>query len=198
MTRHRSLAQALAAPEEVTALSLRGKKALTELSGDVGRHESPRAATVPVDPRRAGRHSRPNAARPSGNQLRDLPPDVWDLQNLKDLNLSQNLLAVLSDGIGRLASLERLELTFNRSNPYVPASVDMDLSALFANAGRLGRLRELDLQWMNLTTLPNDVGEFPRLRVVKLGSEFPAAERERIRAALPRVKVLYAPGRSMA
>ena len=43
------------------------------------------------------------------NQLSALPVSLWQLQRLRTLNLAENHLISLAEGIGRLTSLEMLD-----------------------------------------------------------------------------------------
>lgn len=87
--------------------------------------------------------------RLSGVNLREIPPEVWELEHLTELDLSNNRLTTLPPEIGRLTNLERLYLYNNR------------LESLPPEIGQLSRLEWLDLDDNRLTTLPP---EFARLQ----------------------------------
>ena len=93
--------------------------------------------------------------------------------------------------MGNLRSLRKLDLMFNRANVYVPGSKNLDLMPLFRQADGLRNLRELNLEYMNLRTLPDDVARFHRLKTLRLGYEYPLRERERIRRLLPNTSVTF-------
>ncbi|MGC9393441.1 MAG: leucine-rich repeat domain-containing protein [Anaerolineae bacterium] len=83
--------------------------------------------------------------------LREVPPEVWDLAHLTELDLRDNRLKVLPPDIARLTNLERLSLDGNR------------LEVLPPEIGQLAHLEWLDLDGNRLTTLPP---EFARLQAL--------------------------------
>lgn len=50
----------------------------------------------------------------SQNRLTELPPEIWQLKNLKSLNLEDNLLTALPEQIGDLSNLELLFVKINK------------------------------------------------------------------------------------
>ncbi len=126
-----------------------------------------------------------------GNDLQELPPDVFDLVELTELNFSQNILRAIPAEIGKLRHLRKLDLKFNRYNPYIADSVNIDLTQLFAQADKLANLRELDLRYLSLETLPDEIGRLTHLKILHLGHEFPQRERARIQQLLPRTSVKF-------
>ncbi|KAG0334231.1 hypothetical protein BG004_000503 [Podila humilis] len=96
--------------------------------------------------------------RLQGNRLKDLPPQIFRLASLRELDVSQNLLEHLSGLVGLLApTLEELFLQSNR------------LEFLPQQLGMLKRLRLLDIadNWLGCISV----------EVQRLVSETPATER---------------------
>lgn len=83
--------------------------------------------------------------------LTDLPPQVWSLTNLENLNLFGNELETLSSEIGNLINLERLTLSGN------------ELSSLPSEIGTLNSLIELSLSNNELNNLPTEIGTLNNL-----------------------------------
>lgn len=92
----------------------------------------------------------------SGCRIRELPPAICELRNLRHLNLSYNLLHTVPDVIGDVSSLESLDVSRNQ------------LSRLPAGIGRLHALKEL-FAWENhLTSLPKELGLLSLLRLLDI------------------------------
>lgn len=95
------------------------------------------------------------------NRLTDLPPQIFRLPSLRELDVSQNLLTEISGLIGMLApTLEELFLQSNH------------LQSLPQQLGRLKRLRLLDIADNRLGCIP--------VEVQRLVSESSSSERRRI------------------
>ncbi|HEX2901786.1 MAG TPA: leucine-rich repeat domain-containing protein [Bacteroidia bacterium] len=92
----------------------------------------------------------------SGRGLTDFPMEVFQLVNLRVLDLSQNLLRRLPEGI---ADLERLEVLNLRNN---------QLREIPAEIGQLQRLQRLDLDENQLAALPQELASCEALRVLRL------------------------------
>jgi Leucine-rich repeat (LRR) protein len=116
--------------------------------------------------------------------LRQVPPEVWDLEHLTWLDLSGNRLKSLPPEIGTLEKLERLFLWDNR------------LEALPPEIGRLSRLEWLDLDGNRLETLPPELAQLQQLTHLKLQynrfKTFPNAILE-----LPNLELLFLSGNRM-
>ena len=84
-------------------------------------------------------------------ELREVPPDVWDLDHLIGLDLSRNRLESLSPEIENLADLEHLALGHNR------------LETLPPEMARLQQLTHLELEHNRLTEFPNVILELSNL-----------------------------------
>ena len=87
-----------------------------------------------------------------GNQLRELPPELWSLTNLKRLYLNHNLLGELPSEIGSLMNLRTLHLTDNQLN-HLPSEI-----------GLLTNLRVLALDFNKLDQLPDEIGQLEHLQ----------------------------------
>jgi secreted protein with Ig-like and vWFA domain len=115
-----------------------------------------------------------------GLGIRELPPEIGDVQTLTHLNLSDNPLVELPSEIGQLENLRYLDLsgTALTSLPdtlwslpnletlslrYVP------LGAIPPQIGQLTALRQLDLRDMHLTGLPPEIATLTDLRMLDLG-----------------------------
>ena len=92
----------------------------------------------------------------AGIGLRRVPAEVWQLEDLADLQLSNNELVGLPEDIANLTKLERLGLAGNR------------LRALPEGVGRLARLEGLWAHGNVLGALPESIGGCESLRVLML------------------------------
>jgi len=123
-----------------------------------------------------------NAAKGKGGRL-DLaglglsvvPPEVWTLRDLVDLQLSNNKLTELHEDIGCLVELERLGVAGNRLRTFPDSVGKMRcLESVYAHGNLLSslpaslladctELRHLMLGGNRLTSLPDTLGECARL-----------------------------------
>ena len=89
------------------------------------------------------RKSKAIALRLSGLRLTELPASIWDLAELRALDVSRNRLTVLPDKIGHLARLEGLDVSHNYLTA-VPSAVDQltQLRELYAHTNHLDKLPE--------------------------------------------------------
>ena len=91
-----------------------------------------------------------------GNQLTTLPPEIAQLQNLQDLRLDGNQLTSLPPEIAQLQNLERLWLAGNQ------------LTALPPEFAQLQNLEWLSLDHNQLTSLPPEIAQLQNLRYLWL------------------------------
>jgi len=91
----------------------------------------------------------------SNNQLSSLPDSLVQLNKLKIIFLSNNLFEVLPDVLGQCANLEMIGIKSNKIS-YIPAQ-SLPI-----------RLRWLILTDNQITTLPDSLGERPRLQKLML------------------------------
>ena len=125
-----------------------------------------------------------------GNGLSLLPPPLFDLTNLRKLDLAENGLSDLPTEINRLANLETLDLSNNFISRLPPELGDAkrlqhlnlhanNLYALPAEIGKMEQLQALDLSNNHLTRLPFEAGQLMRLRELNLqgnpGTDFLAS-----------------------
>lgn len=163
MTRkHSSLAAALAAPAGVTHVSDRGSPWPT-LPAEISRLHDLQYLTL------------------NECGVQELPDALWDLTELRSLNLFDNAIGVLSAGIGRLRKLEKLVLGTNdlRALPSSLAELTglkelnlannprMDWKEAFSIICRLEGLERLSIYQNAVGELPEEIGRLKRLRVFK-------------------------------
>lgn len=110
----------------------------------------------------------------TGVGLREVPSEVWTLTDLADLQLSNNKLTCLPEGLGNLKHLERLGLAGNRLRS-LPESIGncVKLEGLWAHGNVLGSLpsaigkcewlRHLMLAGNRLRALPDGIGDLDAL-----------------------------------
>ncbi|WP_405717822.1 leucine-rich repeat domain-containing protein [Streptomyces sp. NBC_01537] len=92
----------------------------------------------------------------SDRKLRRLPQQLYAFRNLRVLSLAGNdAIGSLDERIGELTALEELNLAKTR------------LTALPEAIGRLNNLRVLDISGNNFTALPGQLGDLPRLEVLR-------------------------------
>jgi internalin A len=79
-------------------------------------------------------------------ELTRLPPEIWELKNLRRLSLINNKLTQLPPEIGQLTKLTQLYLSTNQ------------LTSLPSEIGKLGKLTYLDLASNLISQLPPEIG----------------------------------------
>ena len=82
-----------------------------------------------------------------GMKLKQLPDEIGNLENLRELYLSSNNLTELPDSIGKLGALQRLIVPNNK------------LTKLPDSIGNIAFLEVLSLTQNNLTELPDSIGK---------------------------------------
>lgn len=114
-------------------------------------------------------------------RLKRIPPQVYAMVNLRELDLRGNRIASLPDSIVRLANLERLELSRN------------PIDSLPSAMGGMERLRELVLWSTRVTALPKEFAALDgTLELIDLRScRLLLNEQEAIEALLPSVRKLW-------
>ena len=88
------------------------------------------------------------------NELVQLPPPkAWSAEHIKELDVAENKIKkwTLEEGVGKWASLERLDLRGN------------NLKRVPKGIGRLAELKALDLSANPLTYLPDEMGNLSKL-----------------------------------
>uniref|UniRef100_A0A096M752 Leucine rich repeats and calponin homology domain containing 3 n=1 Tax=Poecilia formosa TaxID=48698 RepID=A0A096M752_POEFO len=128
-------------------------------------------------PRSAANHDLTDTVRAdlSRNRLSELPLEVCLFVSLEYLNLYQNCLRSLPDGLVNLQALTHLNLSSRNQLSVLPAVVcSLPLKVLIASnnklvslpeeLGQLRHLTELDVSCNEIRTLPSQVGQLEALR----------------------------------
>jgi hypothetical protein len=111
--------------------------------------------------------------------LREIPPEVWNLEHLTHLDLRGNRLDALPPDIARLTNLEHLSLDGNRLEELPPEIgqltrlqwLDLDgnrLTALPPEFARLQALTHLQIQYNRWEAFPEEILELPNLELLFL------------------------------
>lgn len=118
------------------------------------------------------------------NNLKEIPPQIVKLTNLKSLSISENkLIMTLPPEIGQLEALERLELLNNNELESLPVEIvnlknlnflilsGTKINSLPIEIGQLNKLKFLDLQNTKIFTLPSSIGNLSSLNRLYIGSQ---------------------------
>lgn len=84
-------------------------------------------------------------------RLRQIPPKVFEMHNLRKLDLGRNFIDSIPPEIGTLTRLEELDLRRNRIRTVPP------------EVGQLTRLRRINLSRNPILELPDEMGNLVRL-----------------------------------
>ncbi len=84
-------------------------------------------------------------------RLRQIPSKVFEMRNLRELDLGRNFIDSIPPEIGRLSRLERLDLRRNK------------LRSVPAELGKLTRLKYLNLSRNPILDLPDEMGNLTQL-----------------------------------
>jgi internalin A len=117
----------------------------------------------------------------SRKDLTELPPDIAQLSDLKQLDLGINQLRLLPPEIGQLSNLQVLHLSFNQliqlpreigqlGNLRMLHLSDNQLSHLPTEIGQLSNLLDLDLDINHLSQLPAEIGQLSNLILLHLNN----------------------------
>lgn len=118
----------------------------------------------------------------SKNNIRELPDWIGEMRSLRRLDVSNNNLTALPATIGKLDSLVYLLLNRNR------------IEALPAEIGDMSSLEEIELWDNELSIVPDEIRNLRRLKMLELrGILFSPDEQDRIRKLLPETDVLFSP-----
>ncbi len=113
------------------------------------------------------------------DKLKEIPPEVFELEQLESLNLSRNKITNLPESISQLSNLTRLDLSVNQITN-LPESIGqlsnltrLDLSVnqitnLPESIGQLSNLTRLDLSVNQITNLPESIGQLSNLTQLDL------------------------------
>jgi Leucine-rich repeat (LRR) protein len=118
----------------------------------------------------------------SRNRIVEIPKGIEALQNLQSLNLAFNKIEVLPDEIGKLTQLTYLGLNRNKIGELPPG------------IGNLENLETLELWDNELYKIPEEIGNLKKLKVLEIrGILFSPDEASRIDSLLPNTKILMSP-----
>ncbi|MFM7217448.1 MAG: leucine-rich repeat domain-containing protein [Bacteroidota bacterium] len=125
-------------------------------------------------------------------RLTEVPKEVFDFPNLKELDLSRNKISVLPAEIGRLTGLQSLDLSNNQLDS-LPSEIGNLTSLVYLGLNRnriqylpesIGELSSLEVfeLWDNeLEEVPDEIGKLQNLRLLELrGILFTQEEQTRI------------------
>ena len=113
-------------------------------------------------------------------KLKEIPAEVFDLNQLESLNLSGNLLVNLPDKLGSMANLQVLDLSSNKFN-YFPSVIFnlkkltcLDISHCFmqqlpANLYLNSSLDTLKMSHNYINSIPTMLYTLPNLKYLKIG-----------------------------
>ena len=108
------------------------------------------------------------------DRLKEIPPEVFELEQLESLNLKRNQLKKLPDYITKLSNLTELNLSYNQLTT-LPESITKlsnvtwlnlnvnQLKTLPESITKLSNLTWLDLSFNQLTTLPESITKLSNL-----------------------------------
>jgi hypothetical protein len=112
--------------------------------------------------------------------IKDIPPEIRKLKNLKTLGLTLNAITTIPEQIVELSNLTQIDLTDNAGL----TNVDM--------LTKLPKLQYLYLYGCGLTRLPEDLSGFNKLRELGLvGNRIDIREQNRIKKALPNCNIKF-------
>jgi len=115
-----------------------------------------------------------------GQDLVEVPPDVFKFQNMTYLDLGINEIKEVSPQIGTLTKLLFLDLGSNDIR-YIPSEIS-----------NLTSLEVLDLRYNLLTELPSEISNLHNLRTLYLkGNDFSNAEKIRIQQLVPNAEIKF-------
>lgn len=121
------------------------------------------------------------------NKIVDLNQRLDNLAELIELDLSYNELSALPDGLAKAKNLELLHLSHNKLVEFPKVLL------------QLQQLRHLDLRENKLTALPKEIGGLKNLEVIYLaGNSFTKEQRVEYRAWLPKTKIVWSDGKTVA
>ncbi|MBP6334831.1 MAG: leucine-rich repeat domain-containing protein [Bacteroidia bacterium] len=142
----------------------------------------------------------------SRRRLDSLPPELFQLKNLRELNLSRNKLEIIPPEISSLSKLEHLDLSNNnlvrlpdeigQLSQLVYLGLNRNvIETLPATIGSLSNLEVLELWDNELNGVPDEIGDLKKLKVLELrGILFSDEEQAHIDAVVvPTAKIFMSP-----
>jgi Leucine-rich repeat (LRR) protein len=138
-------------------------------------------------------------------KLREVPAEVFQLKNLRELVLDKNKITMLPDEIAQLENLEVLSCSHNQIDSITPAMLQLKmLTKLDLSDNLLGSVPEnidhlTELQYLILWDnpiyyYPNSLGDLKKLKVLDiLNNQLNYSTRDRLLGSLPHTKVIFSP-----
>ncbi|MEZ4888973.1 MAG: COR domain-containing protein [Chitinophagales bacterium] len=160
-----------------------------------------------VDKIEAVANSKATVLHLSSLGLTQLPPELFELRQLKELYIQNNCLTVLSNDICKLTQLQKLDAS-NNQILLIPKTIaqlthlteldlsDNQISSLPREMGQLQHLQRIDLGKNRLTGLPKAIKQLTQLRELYLNSNKLAALHESI-GQLKQLEKFYLNGNSI-
>lgn len=96
----------------------------------------------------------------SNKNLKAIPPEIFELKNLKSLNLRNNKISNIPPEITRLKRLEKLDISNN------------NISNFYANICRLKKLQVLNFNNNKIKTIPIQINLLSELRKLSLSGNY--------------------------
>lgn len=141
-----------------------------------------------------------------GKKLKEIPPEVFQFKNLRELDLTRNRIEYLPNEINQLKKLEKLNLSKNRLkeiNPQIGACTELrwldlgknELTKLPDQICLLEKLEYLQLWANEITSLPTKFYKLKNIRQIDMRAIIISeSEREEINDQLPKqAEVLFSP-----
>jgi Leucine-rich repeat (LRR) protein len=138
-------------------------------------------------------------------KLKELPPEIQKLTQLRELNISKNKLRDLPPWIGSLKNLEVLDVSSNKLSA-VPAEIGQLeklvvlrlnrnlIETLPPETGNLMNLQVLEMWDNELISVPFEMKKLVNLKVFELrGILFNEQEQQQIRELLPETTIYFSP-----
>jgi Leucine-rich repeat (LRR) protein len=138
-------------------------------------------------------------------KLREVPAEVFQFKNLRELVLDKNKITVIPDEIAELQNLEVLSCSHNQIDSITPSMLQLKkLTKLDLSDNIIGdipenidHLTELEylILWDNpIYYYPNSLGDLKKLKVLDiLNNQLNYSTRDRLLGSLPHAKLIFSP-----
>jgi len=140
-----------------------------------------------------------------GKKLKEIPPEVFTLNNLQVLILSKNQVKEIPADIAKLKSLQELDLSNNDLTNLPPQIGELlhlsilklnknEITSLPPETGNLINLEILEMWDNELDTVPEEMKNLRHLKVFELrGILFSDEQQDYIHSLLPETKIYFSP-----